>query len=97
MEQNPFFEIETFIFETKKAAHEGKLDGKLCDSMFKSEQARWKLHVIDNWWLFEKNGYRWKLFLKINDSSYVKCWEHAKDFQTQKLNWRKQIWESEML
>jgi hypothetical protein len=40
LEQNPFFEIETFIFETKKAAHEGKLDGKLCDSMFKSEQAR---------------------------------------------------------
>jgi hypothetical protein len=40
LEQNPFFEIETFIFEIKKAAHEGKLDGKLCDSMFKSEQAR---------------------------------------------------------
>jgi hypothetical protein len=57
--------------------------------MFESEQTRWKLHVIDNRWLFEKNGNWWKLFLKINDASHAKHLEYAIIFFTQKLNWRK--------
>lgn len=40
MEQNPFFEIKTFIFEIKKVTYEGKLDGQLRNSVFESEQAR---------------------------------------------------------
>ena len=40
MEQNPFLETETFIFEIEKAAHERKLNGKLLNCMFESEQTR---------------------------------------------------------
>ena len=89
MEQNPFLETETFIFKIEKAAHERKPNGKLLNCMFESEQTRWKLHVIDNRWLFEKNGNWWKLFLKINDASHAKHLEYATIFFTQKLNWRK--------